>query len=91
MGAGVPIKDEEHNLDTVTRKCHVERVSDNIFKIVLTQGINRQIRRMCSYFGYNVIKLKRIRIMNIKLGELKQGKWRQVTNHELKELKNLLR
>ncbi len=87
MGAGVPIKDEEHNLDTVTRKCHVERVSDNIFKIILTQGLNRQIRRMCSYFGYNVIKLKRIRIMNIKIADLKQGKWREVKTHEVKELK----
>lgn len=91
MGAGVPIKDEEHNLDTVTRKCHVERVGDNVFKIILTQGLNRQIRRMCSYFGYNVIKLKRIRIMNIKLGDLKQGKWREVKTHEIKELKENLK
>ena len=91
MGAGVPLKDEEHNLDTVTRKCHVERVSDCMFKIVLTQGLNRQIRRMCSYFGYNVIKLKRIRIMNIRLQDLKQGKWREVTTHELKELREKLK
>lgn len=90
ISAGVPIKDEEHKLDTVTRRCHVERVSDNIFRIILTQGLNRQIRRMCSYFGYNVIKLKRIRIMNIRLGELRQGKWREVTTHELKELKSRL-
>ena len=90
MGAGVPIKDEEHGLDTVTRKCMVEKVSDNKFKIVLTQGINRQIRRMCSYFGYNVIKLKRGRIMNIKLDNNPLGKWRMVTTHELKELKSSL-
>ena len=90
MGAGVPIKDEEHGLDTVTRKCMVEKVSDNKFKIVLTQGINRQIRRMCSYFGYNVIKLKRVRIMNIKLDNIPLGKWRMVTTHELKELKSSL-
>ena len=90
MGAGVPLKDEEHGIDTVTRKCYVERVSDNKFKIILTQGLNRQIRRMCNYFGYNVIKLKRVRIMNIKLGELKLGRWREVTTHEIKELKNQL-
>lgn len=91
MSAGVPLKDEEHKLDTVTRKCRVERVSDRVFKIVLTQGLNRQIRRMCSYFGYNVIKLKRIRIMNIKLGDLKLGKWREITTHEIKELKAKLK
>ncbi|MBQ6815141.1 MAG: pseudouridine synthase [Lachnospiraceae bacterium] len=90
MGAGVPIKDEEHGIDTVTRKCHVEKISDNKFKIILTQGINRQIRRMCGYFGYNVIKLKRVRIMNIKLDKLPVGKWRMVTTHELKELRRLI-
>lgn len=91
MAAGVPIKDEEHGLDVVTRKCHVEKVSDKVFKIVLTQGYNRQIRRMCGYFGYNVVKLKRLRIMNIRLGDLKQGRWREVTTHEIKELKSKLR
>lgn len=91
MGAGVPLKDEEHGIDTVTRKCVVEKISDNKFRIILTQGINRQIRRMCSYFGYNVIKLKRIRIMNIKLDNLKTGQWRMVSTHELKELKGLLK
>ncbi|MBQ9700591.1 MAG: pseudouridine synthase [Lachnospiraceae bacterium] len=91
MGAGVPLKDEEHNLDVVTRKCHVERVSDNVFKIILTQGYNRQIRRMCSYFGYNVVKLKRVRIMNIKLGSLKSGAYRELATHEIKELKSQLR
>ncbi len=91
MGAGVPIKDEEHNLDTVTRQCHVEQVADRVFKIILTQGLNRQIRRMCSYFGYNVINLKRIRIMNIKLGNLRTGKWCEVTTGEIKELKRALK
>ena len=91
MGAGVPIKDQEHGIDVVTRKCHVEKLSDNKFKIILTQGINRQIRRMCSYFGYRVIKLKRVRIMNIKLDKLPVGKWRMVTTHELKELKGMLK
>ena len=91
MGAGVPLKDEEHGIDTVTRKCFVEKIGDNKFKIILTQGINRQIRRMCSYFGYNVIKLKRIRIMNIKLDTLKTGQWRMVSTHELKELRKLLK
>ena len=90
MGAGVPLKDDEHGIDTVTRKCYVEKIGDNKFKIILTQGINRQIRRMCSYFGYNVIKLKRIRIMNIKLDNLKIGQWRMVSTHELKELKRLI-
>ena len=91
MGAGVPLKDEEHGIDVVTRKCHVEKISDNKFKIILTQGINRQIRRMCSYFGYRVIKLKRVRIMNIKLDKLPVGKWRMVATHELKELKGMLK
>ena len=91
MGAGVPLKDEEHGIDTVTRKCFVEKIGDNKFKIILTQGINRQIRRMCSYFGYNVTKLKRIRIMNIRLDNLKTGQWRMVSTHELKELKRLLK
>ena len=79
MSEGVPI------LDTVTRKCVVERISKYDFKIVLTQGLNRQIRRMCEYLGYNVTKLKRIRIMNIQL-DIPTGKWRELTENEMNEL-----
>ena len=77
-------------LGQVTKKCYVKKEGNNTFRIILTQGLNRQIRRMCSYFGYNVIKLKRIRIMNIKLDNLKIGQWRMVSTHELKELKRLI-
>ncbi len=90
MAAGVPIVDEEHGLDTMTRKCKVEKVNSNTFKIILTQGLNRQIRRMCKYFDYNVIKLKRVRIMNIQLGNLPMGKYREVTADEIRILKQSL-
>ncbi|MFC4687172.1 23S rRNA pseudouridine(2604) synthase RluF [Epilithonimonas pallida] len=83
MRNGVPI------LDTVTRKCEVEKIDTMNFRIVLTQGLNRQIRRMCEYLGYEVKKLKRIRIMNIKL-DLPVGKWRDLTSGELSELNKLL-
>lgn len=82
MSNGVPI------LDTVTRNCKVELVSKFIFRIVLTQGLNRQIRRMCEYLGYEVTKLKRIRIMNISL-DIPVGKWRDISPEELKELNRL--
>ena len=82
MANGVPI------LDTVTRKCKVEKVGVFEFKIILTQGLNRQIRRMCEYLGYRVTKLKRIRIMNIKL-DLPTGKWRYFTKEELAEINRL--
>lgn len=81
MGEGVPI------LDTVTRKCNVSKINDHTFNIILTQGLNRQIRRMCEYLDYNVRTLKRIRIMNIKLGKLKSGTYRNVSKEELEELK----
>ncbi len=84
MGAGVPI------LDTVTRPCRVEKTGDRSFRIILTQGLNRQIRRMCEALGYQVTKLRRVRIMNIKLGTLKTGEYREVTGAELAELKKLL-
>jgi 23S rRNA pseudouridine2604 synthase len=83
MSNGVPI------LGTVTRKCLVEQTGKNSFRIILTQGLNRQIRRMCEYLGYEVIKLKRIRIMNIKL-DTPIGKWRYLSDNELKELNHLL-
>lgn len=69
MGGGIPI------LDTVTKKCKVEKVDNFTFKIILTQGLNRQIRRMCEYLGYEVEALKRTRIMNVKLGNLKPGRF----------------
>ncbi|MBW1294909.1 23S rRNA pseudouridine(2604) synthase RluF [Aquimarina litoralis] len=77
MSNGIPI------LDTVTRKCEVEQISKYDFRIVLTQGLNRQIRRMCEYLGYEVTRLKRIRIMNINL-DTPVGKWRYLTAEELK-------
>lgn len=84
MSKGVPI------LDTVTRPCKVRKTGRYSFNIILTQGLNRQIRRMCEYFGMNVTILKRIRIMNIKLGDLKEGKYRNLTNCEFDELKKQL-
>jgi 23S rRNA pseudouridine2604 synthase len=77
-------------LGTITKKCKVERINDLTFRIILTQGLNRQIRRMCKAFGYRVVKLERIRIMNIKLGELSYGSWRDLTDEELNELFSLL-
>lgn len=76
-------------LDTITRKCHVEKVSEFEFKIILTQGLNRQIRRMCDALEYRVTKLKRTRIMNIHL-DMPIGKWRDLTKEELSELNTLL-
>ncbi|WP_273277677.1 23S rRNA pseudouridine(2604) synthase RluF [Maribacter polysiphoniae] len=83
MRTGVPI------LDTVTRECEVESLGKYQFKIILTQGLNRQIRRMCEYLGYNVKKLKRIRIMNVKL-DIPVGTWRDLTNEELSEINRLV-
>lgn len=83
MGNGIPI------LDTVTRKCKVEQTGPKSFRIVLTQGLNRQIRRMCEYLGYEVTKLKRIRIMNVSL-DLPVGKWRYLSKNELKEINRLV-
>ena len=80
MSTGVRI------LDQITRPCKVTKVKKHVFNIVLTQGLNRQIRRMCGELGYNVQKLKRIRIMNIELGNLPVGQYRKVTDSELKEL-----
>ncbi len=80
MAAGVPI------LDTVTKPCKIEQIDKKTFNIILTQGLNRQIRRMCEHFDYRVINLRRIRIMNIKLGRLKVGDYRNVTEKEIEEL-----
>lgn len=84
MSNGIPI------LGTTTKKCKVEQKGRSIFRIVLTQGLNRQIRRMCEYLGYDVVKLKRIRIMSIKLDDLAPGKWRYFTEAEMGEIEELL-
>lgn len=83
MRKGVPI------LDTVTRECEVEQLDTRQFKIVLTQGLNRQIRRMCEYLDYNVTRLKRVRIMNVQL-DTPVGQWRDLTEIELKEINRLV-
>ena len=84
MAGGVPI------LDTVTRPCTIEKLDRNVFKIILTQGLNRQIRRMCEALGYRVRALTRVRIMNIHLNRLKSGTWRNLTPAELDELRGLI-
>ena len=83
MSNGIPI------LDTITRKCELVQLDKNRFKIILTQGLNRQIRRMCEYLDYKVVKLKRVRIMNIRL-DIPIGKWRYVTDEELIEITDLI-
>lgn len=80
MSEGVPI------LDTVTRPCFIEQIGKYTFRIILTQGLNRQIRRMCEYFQYEVQSLKRIRIMNLELGNLPVGKTRLLTEKEIHDL-----
>jgi 23S rRNA pseudouridine2604 synthase len=85
MASGVRI------LGTVTKPCQVRRVGNHEFVIVLTQGLNRQIRRMCSFFGYKVVALRRLRIINIKLGSLKSGQWRELTAAEVEGLQRTLR
>ena len=85
MSEGVPI------LDTVTRPCTVKKIGKYTFSIILTQGLNRQIRRMCAAFGYEVKDLVRIRIMNIRLGSLKEGAYRKLTDEELDELYEMLK
>lgn len=80
MGAGVPI------LGTVTKKCKVKQEAPFVFRITLIQGLNRQIRRMCEHFGYEVTKLERVRIMNISLTGIPVGEWRDLTDDELVEL-----
>lgn len=83
MSNGIPI------LDRITKKCEVKKLSSNEFKIILTQGLNRQIRRMCEYLDYDVLTLKRVRIMNIKL-DMPLGEYRELTTSEFKELNKLL-
>lgn len=87
MAKGVYLKE----LAATTRPCRVEKVGRRVFRIILTQGMNRQIRRMCEAFSYRVIDLKRVRIMNIRLGELKEGTYRKVTQEEWRELQEQIR
>lgn len=82
MASGVYLEE----LDVITRPCFIEKVGRRTFRMILTQGLNRQIRRMCGAFDYRVIDLKRVRIMNIKLGELKEGQYRKITEIEWEEL-----
>ena len=84
MAAGVPI------LDTVTRPCVVEKTGKSTVRIILTQGMNRQIRRMCEALGYEVRDLLRVRIMNIRLGSLKEGEYRELTDRELDDLYDMI-
>ncbi len=85
MSNGIPI------LGTITKKCRVQKLNKYKFSIVLTQGLNRQIRRMCEFLNYEVKTLKRIRIMNVKLGKLPIGKWRNLTNQELNSIQKLIK
>lgn len=78
-------------LDTTTRSCKVEAISDRVFRIILTQGLNRQIRRMCESLGYRVERLIRVRVMNIVLGELPCGSYRELTERDVQKLKNALK
>lgn len=86
------IYDMAHGVEimgTVTKECHVEKTGEYYFKIILTEGMNRQIRKMCAAFGYVVYKLERVRIMNIELGDLEYGKWRNLEQDEVKKLMDL--
>ena len=86
MASGVRIIDREKKMAVITRPCKVEKIGKYTFSIILTQGLNRQIRRMCDALGYKVTRLVRVRIMNVKLGGLKTGAVRKLTEQELKEL-----
>ncbi|AWB66409.1 23S rRNA pseudouridine(2604) synthase RluF [Saccharobesus litoralis] len=85
MANGLPI------LDTITKRCKVTKISARTFTIVLTQGLNRQIRRMCEYLDYDVTRLQRLRIMNIETGDLKPGEWRHLTEQEIKKIESAIK
>lgn len=87
MAAGVYLED----LDASTRPCSVKQIGKRTFRIILTQGMNRQIRRMCEKFNYRVVDLKRIRIMNVQLGDLKEGAYRKISAEEWKQLSELIK
>lgn len=84
MRNGIPI------LDTITKKCKVEKINTRCFKITLTQGLNRQIRRMCEFLDYKISNLKRVRVMNITLEGLKPGEWRELTEKEIQMIQKML-
>ncbi|WP_457617547.1 23S rRNA pseudouridine(2604) synthase RluF [Lutibacter sp.] len=84
MSQGIPI------LGTVTKKCSIKKINDYTFKIILTQGLNRQIRRMCEYLGYKVTTLKRTRIMNVNLDRLETGQWRELTSEEMQQINKMV-
>lgn len=86
MSRGVRIRDKEKGLDEITRPCKLMKTGKYTFTVILTQGLNRQIRRMCGALGYKVTRLVRVRIMNIELGALKPGEYRKLGEQELKEL-----
>lgn len=90
MSSGVKIYNPVRNEYTVTKKCKLVKIRDKTFKITLSQGLNRQIRRMCSSFGYNVVNLKRIKIMDLRIEGLKLGAWRNLTSEELENIKTKL-
>lgn len=90
MSNGVKIYNPVKNAYTITKKCKVVRINKRTFKITLSQGLNRQIRRMSSKCGYNVVKLKRVKIMNITIENLPVGNWRYLTKEELKDIHRML-
>lgn len=90
MESGVDIYNPVRSEMTKTLPCRIKIVNDTTFIIILNQGLNRQIRRMCSALGYHVVRLKRMRVMNFQLGNLKKGEWRQLSRQEVEQLMNLL-
>ncbi len=86
MAGGVPLKE----LSVMTRPCKVEKIDERTFRIILTQGLNRQIRRMCEYFQYRVVSLTRVRILNLTLGDLKPGEYRPATEQEWEKLLKII-
>lgn len=90
MSEGVKIFDSNKEQWVITRPCTIWKKNERTFHIILTQGLNRQIRRMCEVFSYKVVKLKRIRVMNIELGQMKQGEIREITADELTQLQKML-
>ena len=86
MAEGVRIHDSNKDVWVVTNPCRLKKKNDKSFSIILTQGLNRQIRKMCEQFEYKVVKLRRIRVMNIEIGDMKPGDIRMATKEELTEL-----
>lgn len=91
MSKGVKIYNPVKNEYTITKKCEVVKVKDRVFKITLSQGLNRQIRRMCSAFDYNVVKLRRVKLMNLTLDGLEVGEWRELTSKEMEKIMSKLK